>query len=31
MDRYGNVVQRFEPVTPDFKDVMGAIEKHLKQ
>jgi len=32
MDRYGNVVQRFEPaVTPDSKDVTGAIEKQQKQ
>jgi glutathione peroxidase len=31
VDRDGNVVQRFEPaVTPDSKDVTGAIEKHLK-
>ena len=31
VDRNGNVIQRFEPaVTPDSKDVTGAIEKHLK-
>jgi glutathione peroxidase len=31
IDRNGNVVQRFEPaVTPDSKDVTGAIEKQLK-
>jgi glutathione peroxidase len=31
VDRNGNVVQRFEPaVTPDSKDVAGAIEKQLK-
>jgi glutathione peroxidase len=31
VDRNGNVVQRFEPaVTPDSKDVTGAIEKELK-
>ena len=31
VDRNGNVVQRFEPaVTPDSKDVIGAIEKLLK-
>jgi glutathione peroxidase len=31
VDRNGNVVQRFEPaVTPDSKDVTGAIEKQLK-
>jgi glutathione peroxidase len=31
VDRNGNVIQRFEPaVTPDSKDVTGAIEKQLK-
>lgn len=31
IDRNGNVVQRFEPaVTPDSKDVTGAIEQQLK-
>jgi glutathione peroxidase len=31
VDRNGNVVQRFEPaVTPDSKDVTGAIERQLK-
>jgi glutathione peroxidase len=31
VDRNGNVVQRFEPaVTPDSKDITGAIEKQLK-
>ena len=31
VDKNGNVVQRFEPaVTPDSKDVTGAIEKQLK-
>lgn len=31
VDRNGNVVQRFEPaVTPDSKEVIAAIEKHLK-
>lgn len=32
IDRNGKVVQRFEPaVTPDSKEVVGAIEKELKQ
>jgi glutathione peroxidase len=32
IDRNGNVVQRFEPaVTPDSKEVISAIEQHLKQ
>jgi glutathione peroxidase len=32
IDRNGNVVQRFEPaVTPDSKEVIAAIEQHLKQ
>jgi glutathione peroxidase len=32
VDRNGNVVQRFEPaVTPDSKEVIGAIERELKQ
>jgi glutathione peroxidase len=32
VDRNGNVVQRFESaVTPDSKEVVGAIEKELKQ
>ena len=32
VDRSGNVVQRFEPaVTPDSKEMVGAIEKQLKQ
>src|ERR1700730_8083741 len=32
VDRNGNVVQRFEPaVTPDSQEVIGAIEKQLKQ
>jgi glutathione peroxidase len=31
VDRSGNVVQRFEPaVTPDSKEMVGAIEKQLK-
>jgi len=31
VDRNGKVVQRFEPaVTPDSKEVVGAIEKELK-
>ena len=31
VDRNGNVVQRFEPaVTPDSKEMTGAIEKQLK-
>jgi glutathione peroxidase len=32
IDRNGNVVQRFEPaVTPDSKEVISAIEAHLKK
>ena len=32
VDRAGNVVQRFEPaVTPDSNEMVGAIEKQLKQ
>jgi glutathione peroxidase len=31
VDRDGKVIQRFEPaVTPDSKEVTGAIEKQLK-
>ena len=31
VDRNGNIVQRFEPaVTPDSKEITGAIEKQLK-
>jgi len=32
VDRSGSVVQRFEPaVTPDSEEMVGAIEKQLKQ